>query len=1020
MAARKAMGAYWLWTAVMAAVYFAMPAWHAVAWCFMGGACVACVIYGALRHHPRRVLPWIFLAVSLALYVFGDTAYYALVVIEGKPNPFPSIADVAYIAMYPMMAIGLYGLTRSGARHRDRIGLLDSLTITAAVALIMWTLIIAPSLNDPSLPLAEKLVSVAYPVGDVLVIAMLIQLVTTTRGTRAVVLLMSGGVCLLGTDIVYGVMQANDIWRGGTAIDLGWIAAYLAMGVAALDPSMVQVTDPRSTTARPTSPRRMLAVGMASMTPPTILLLESCCGQVKNGVVLGVMSMVTFGLIFGRLYEVVAMHRAALGRERVLRRAGVAMVAATELEDVETAVRTAVADLLPAASGHRLLFLKKALVGKDIDSGICYISELGPDLAESLAGFDIALRCPLSVGVDGDTGEIAGGHATSVLILAAHEADLVGLEGTFEVLAAHTAMAVERIGLSSEIYRRRSEEYFRTLVLNMSDVILILADDDHVQYASPSASSLFGVAELAGRDLRDLVDADNWPEARASVTAARAGVTWSAKPATGKPTQGDWSVVRADGGISQVEVSFQDLRRDPTVEGLVLTLRDVTERRRLELELTYQAFHDALTGLANRALFTERMRQAITQGRRSGTVVGVLIVDLDDFKVINDTMGHGLGDQLLVAVGRRLVSTVRSNDTVARLGGDEFAVLVEDAAGVEDVERLAERLMSALAEPVPLDGQIVACAASVGLTTSQETTDDGQELLTRADLALYMAKTSGKGRCAQYEPELHNAIRRRLELRAELDQSLTDGDFILYYQPIVNLGSGKPVGVEALVRWEHPVKGLMAPGQFIDVAEESGLIVPLGSWVLREAVSTIARWRAERPQSHIPYISVNVSVAQFRMPDFVDQVISVLGEFSLPAKYLLLEITESLLLRDDERVWTDLLALRTAGVRVAIDDFGTGYSALSYLRQVPIDVVKIDKSFVETVSISEQQRALVDGIIGLTNTLGLVVVAEGIEQSAERDILCEIGCLLGQGFLFARPMSYGDAIQWMRAAEVAA
>ncbi|MBT8225981.1 MAG: EAL domain-containing protein [Dactylosporangium sp.] len=945
--------------------------------------------------------------------------------VRGEPNPYPSPADVVYLAMYPLMTMGLYGLVRSGARNRDRIGLLDSLTLTSAVALFSWVFLISPYIGDPSLAPIQKTVSIAYPIGDVLVLAMMARLVTMSRNTVSVTLLTVGGVCLLATDIVYGLLQVSGLWQIGTPIDLGWVVSYAAFGAAAIHPSMRRLTEPRLLATRAASGPRVLLLALSSLIPPALLFMEAIRGSVRDGVVIAVLSAMIFMLVHSRLWAVVELHRRASGRERALREAGAALVVATELEQVASAVRIAVRTLLPAGTNHQLAFVLEPRPPSLVEAGrreptgaprhvpttgaakLCYTRELDPGIASQLRGFEIALRCSLRL-EDG----LGGDPSVGMMALGAAEATLVGLEGAVDVLAAQAAMAIERIALSTEIYRRRSEEYFRTLVINMSDVLLILGEDDSIRYASPSATGLFRDQNLIQRLLSDLVCAEERSLAAREIASARVGEI------SGRSR--DWRVLRVDEDPAQVEVSFQDLRHDPTVSGLVVTLRDVTERRRLERELTYQAFHDSLTGLANRALFAERLERAIAQCGRRGLAVGVLVIDLDDFKVINDTIGHGLGDELLATVGRRLASSVRSHDTVARLGGDEFAILVEGAGGAGEIERVAIRALGVFSDPVPLKGQMVTCAASVGLTVGSGSTDEGQELLSQADLALYMAKSAGKGRSVRYQPALHSAMRERLELRAELDQSLTDGDFVLHYQPIVELSSGEPVGVEALVRWIHPIRGTVSPGQFIDVAEESGLIIPLGSWVMREAIASIARWREESVNGRQPYVSVNVSASQFRAPGFVDQVMANLLEFDLPPSYLLLEITESLLLRDDEQVWTDLLALRGAGVRVAIDDFGTGYSSLSYLRQVPIDIVKIDKSFVETVSTSKQQRALVDGIIGLTHTLGLEVVAEGIEQSTEREILCEIGCRLGQGFLFARPMSYGDAVAWMRAVEVPA
>jgi diguanylate cyclase (GGDEF)-like protein len=443
------------------------------------------------------------------------------------------------------------------------------------------------------------------------------------------------------------------------------------------------------------------------------------------------------------------------------------------------------------------------------------------------------------------------------------------------------------------------------------------------------------------------------------------------------------------------------------VHGLVLTLRDVTERRQLERQLTHRAFHDSLTGLANRVLFQDRVEHAVARAGRDGTVVGVLFLDLDDFKVVNDTLGHGSGDELLVAVAQRLTGVLRPHDTAARLGGDEFAALIEGATSPAEVEEVAERIVTALATQFTVDRGPVGGGVSVGVATSVEAAD-AEELLRHADLALYAAKAAGKGQWRRYQATLHTAIVERMELRAALEQAVAEGAFTLRYQPIVHLGSGELAGFEALVRWQHPKHGLISPDQFIDVAEESGLIVPLGSWVLEQALVDAAGWQP-RPGQQRPYVSVNVSARQFRAGGFVDVVRAALARSAVTPELLMLEITESLLLRDDHQVFADLAALHDLDVKIAIDDFGTGYSSLSYLQQFPIDVLKIDKSFIDDTPGSAKQTALVEAIIRLAGTLDLQVIAEGIEHPAQRDVLARMGCPLGQGYLFARPLTAADA-----------
>jgi diguanylate cyclase (GGDEF)-like protein len=468
-----------------------------------------------------------------------------------------------------------------------------------------------------------------------------------------------------------------------------------------------------------------------------------------------------------------------------------------------------------------------------------------------------------------------------------------------------------------------------------------------------------------------------------------------------------------------LELHCRDLRADPSVLGLVITMRDVTERRQLERELTHQAFHDSLTGLANRVLFADRLDHALARGARDGSVVGVLFIDLDDFKIVNDTLGHAVGDHLLMAVADRIAGALRADDTAARLGGDEFAALVENVQDPGAVEETASRILAALAEPIMVDGEPLQAVASIGITTTPEA-DTAAELLRQADLALYVAKGAGKGQWRRYQSQLHSAMVERLELRSALDHAVNEGHFLVQYQPIVDLATDEAVGFEALVRWQHPTRGIIAPDQFIEVAEESGLIVPIGRWVLDQALHEVAQWRRLLPRSRSPYVSVNVSVRQFRETGFVDQVRASLDWAGVPPNALMLEITETLLMGDDESIWAELAVLREMGVRIAIDDFGTGYSSLGYLRRRPIDVVKIDKKFIDDIVDDPQQLTLVSGIVGLATSLNLTVVAEGIETSRHRAVLADLGCPLGQGYLYSLPVGATEALTWMTHTEVLA
>jgi len=621
------------------------------------------------------------------------------------------------------------------------------------------------------------------------------------------------------------------------------------------------------------------------------------------------------------------------------------------------------------------------------------VTRLPEPARDCVPGCDGMLLCPLTL-----ENRPSGDPLIGVLAVFGEQRILADLSATMEILAHQVALAVERIMLRQEVIRQGNEAYFRTLVQDTSDVILIVDDDGRVRYATPSAATMFGGLPATGTWLWDLVADAERDE------IARLFRRLQADPSLGTRYV-DRRITRRDGVSVQVQVRSSDLRGDPTVAGLVLTLRDVTEQRQLEEKLKYQAFHDALTGLPNRLLFQDRISQQLAAVRRDGATAGVLFVDLDDFKVVNDTMGHGVGDELLAATAVRLASLIRESDTAARLGGDEFALLIGNVTDSAAVEAAAARVVQAFSEPFALASGAVLTTVTVGVATTQDSADT-DELLRHADLALYAAKVAGKRQWRRYQPVLSAGLIRRRELQAALEEAVGRSAFTLSYQPIVALSSGELAGFEALVRWPHPQWGMMQPDQFIALAEETGQIVPLGSWVLGRAAADLARWRQN---SRGLYVSVNVSARQFSAPGFVDGVRRTLEASGLEPGTLMLELTESVLLRRDERMHADLNELKAIGVKLAIDDFGTGYSSLSYLRELPIDVLKMDKSFVDGIAVSEQRLALAEGIVQIARTLRLEVIAEGIESEIQRDMLVSMGCQFGQGYLLAMPMAGNQA-----------
>ena len=545
---------------------------------------------------------------------------------------------------------------------------------------------------------------------------------------------------------------------------------------------------------------------------------------------------------------------------------------------------------------------------------------------------------------------------------------------------------------------RRGEDRLRALIRHSSDLVTVIGPDALVRWQSESMRHVLGhdADPLVGAPLTDLVHPEDVPLAQAFFAAAAERL--------GPAGAINLRLRDASGAWRSVEIVAENRMDDPGVDGILLNIRDVSDRLALEDQLRHQAFHDGLTGLANRTLFEDRLLHALQAARRTGSLTAVLFLDLDDFKTINDSLGHVTGDAVLREVAERVGRCLRAADTAARLGGDEFAVLLEHVGDEQEALMVARRLLTELQPPVVVDGRELGVAGSVGVAFAHEgaTVD---ELLRNADAAMYAAKANGKQTVEVFRDAMHRAALERLELTGELQRAIGAEEFELDFQPIVELQGARIVGCEALVRWGHPRRGRLAPDEFIGVAEETGLIVPLGAWILRAACVQMVRWQTAGIADGMASISVNVSTRQLRDPGFPAEVRTALTTTGLDPACLTLEITESLLVDDRVLILQQLSQLKALGLRLAVDDFGTGYSVLSYLQQFPIDVLKIDKSFVAGIEIAPDRAKLVRGIVELGESLNLQIVAEGIERAEQAAQLRAMHGPLGQGFLYSRPLS---------------
>lgn len=567
-------------------------------------------------------------------------------------------------------------------------------------------------------------------------------------------------------------------------------------------------------------------------------------------------------------------------------------------------------------------------------------------------------------------------------------------------LSVPVALALTNVSLVEAL--RQNEARFRSLVQNACDVMTIVEADFTIRYQTPSVEPVFGyrAEELVGTRLTEVLHPDDVRLAVAFLADAtrQAGIT--------APVQ--WRLRRPDGSWLAVETMARNLLHDANVRGVVLNTRDVSMHKALEAQLRHRAFHDALTSLANRDRFTDHVQNALARADRRNMPLAVLFMDLDDFKVINDSLGHAIGDRLLVMVAERLRTCLRDGDSAARLGGDEFAILLESLEEPGDAVLVVDRIAASLRAPFALEEKEVLVTGSIGIAVSTAGRETSDELLRNADVAMYVAKNHARGSYVIFEPGMHTRALERLELGADLQRAVERQEFSIHYQPIVVLGTARIAGVEALVRWAHEDRGLVFPADFISLAEETGMILPIGRKVLQEACVQAREWQMQYPSDPLLTLTINLSARQVQDPGLGAEVARALQESQLDPQSLILEITESVLMSATQLTIATLKELKALGVQLAIDDYGAGCSSLSSLRDFPIDILKIDKSLVDGVThepaeSGPAEKELVCAIINLGATLRLQTVAKGIERVEQVSQLCALGCDLGQGYYFAPP-----------------
>jgi diguanylate cyclase (GGDEF)-like protein/PAS domain S-box-containing protein len=932
----------------------------------LGFAPVLAIAAGVRLHRPRARLAWACVALGFVLFWLGDVYTYSYPLLLDREVPFPSLGDGAYLAVYPALIAGVLILERRRRSRTNRGSAIDAAIMTVGLALPSWVWLIAPYVHDHSLSTSGRLVSVAYPLADVLLLAVAVRLALDGGQRRlSFHLMISSIVCLLVTDFVYGLMLLQGTYDHQLWLDAGWIGFYLLWGAAALHPSMSEIDQPAAQSGGVLTRFRLGLLAGASLIAPMIGILDDLNSGDYDYALVRAASIALFGLVVSRMAGLMRQQERSLERERMLSAAGADLVAATSREEID----------------HVALATARSMAGSD-------------------------LVTPRRAAAE-DKSEV---HAALIAAANGHEV-AEPVRASLTALAALVALALERAALTEEVHRRRGEARFGSLVRHASDLITVIGPDGTITYQSPSIDRLLGydADSIAGRRFDELLHPSDGDRVRDMLSDAAA-------LARDLPEVVQCTLVHRDGTPHQFEVHCTNLLDDEHVGGIVLNCRDISERKAFEEQLTHQAFHDPVTGLANRALFAERVRHAIARTRREHQSVAVVFLDLDDFKTINDSLGHAAGDEVLVEVAKRLATSIRATDTAARFGGDEFALLLEDIDGVQEAADTADRVLETLALPLRVAHKELSLRCSIGISVvSEGSTAGAEELIRDADAAMYRAKRDGKGSYRLFEPEMHEGVLARLELRTDLQRAIATEQLELHYQPVVRIQDASISGVEALLRWRHPERGMIPPDQFIPLAEETGLIVPIGRWVLREGCRHARRMRDAFPGGEALTMSINLSVKQLQHSDVIADVHDALTEAGIDPSALTLEITETVLMADTDLAVTRLRELKSLGVNLALDDFGTGYSSLSYLSRFPVDILKMDRSFLIGGATPEMSE-LASAVLALGTTLKLDVVAEGIEQPEQWSSLRDLGCEFGQGFYFARPMDAEAALEHLAAA----
>lgn len=1089
--------------------------------------CVLTMLCRSLRlpeHARSATIP---IAVGAALSLGAVVVRVGITLVTGTSVPFPSPADLLGISSYVILVTAVLRIVKSRSGRLNLDQLLDAGVGAVAAGLLQWSLVLLPYIRFKGFLNPAALTNLVFSALSLLLVASaVLALVAGSKPSTSNRLLAAALTALFAADSLATLSTAGKVSE-----ELAMLFAPLALilGTAGLlHPSVKEIASPGvgSDQTRRLTRRRVSVLALALLTPPA-LMIWAVVRHTDEGWEVAMPALASLALtplVVTRLGRLVRQNEELAVTEATLRSVGERLVTAETLEDVNRVISVGAQEVL----GEKMVD-GGLLLEPDVEE------QCPPELRQSLA----TVRTRLEDRSGNSSTELIDLDATSdgwiitaapvlvqeqfraVLLLATTSPLADDERKAMTALRRESAIAIRAVDQTEQQVRQRSEERFGALIDNSSDIVAVLDRDGLLKYASPVATRLLGyeVAESFGTDpMPDLLHPDDFDAAMRMIDNVRAGhrdnvevrlrhedghypwfevagvnllndpniggivlnlreisdrkdaeqqlllsearfkslvlhstdlvmvvderqcvryVSPSGRNVFGRDPEGlvgqpvvtvfansgqDWSTVLPEQASDDsaapelfeftfqigdewrvIESSVTDLRSEPAVSGFVLNARDVTERKQMEQKIRYQATHDELTGLANRFLLLDDLGAML--GHNSGkTTVSAIVIGLDDFKDVNDSLGHSVGDVILVEVSERITSLLEFGDVAARVGGDQFAVAIERSHGETQISELAEQILTAVSHPFDLDGREITLTASAGVAFDHDRSAAADVMMRNADIAMYRAKSLGKRQVVVFDTTMHAASNDRLELRADLQRAITGEQFVNHYQPILDLESGRIVAAEALVRWQHPERGLLGPGLFIPLAEETGLIGLIGEWVLKKACADLAHW--DHDLSIISddfYVSVNLAVQQLTDDGLIDMVSQSLAQHGLPASRLVLEVTESTLMSDSDNIRSTMDALRALGVKLAVDDFGTGYSSLGYIQKFAFDVLKIDKSFVDGLDTFTNQR-IVKAVIELAKQLEVRTVAEGIESQLQADILQDLHCGFGQGFHFARPV----------------